>query len=116
MKEDILLTVLGGGNVILFIKFLIERYDRKQERKEEKEDKAADQAQEAIKKKLAILEKDILRTQLLLLILLRPKEQIEILTIGEHYFKDLKGNWYMTSIFNKWIDEEAVTKPEWFNR
>lgn len=118
--SEILQTVLVGGNLILFIKFLIERYDRKQERKEDKAERQAEsekrEAQEAIKKKLAVLEKDVLRTQLLLLILMRPKEQTEILTVGEHYFKELKGNWYMTSIFNKWIDEEEVAKPEWFNR
>ena len=37
MAENIILGILGGGNIILFIKFLIERYDRKKEREEDKE-------------------------------------------------------------------------------
>ena len=108
MAENLLIAVLGGGNAILFIKFLIERYDRKHEREEDKET-------EAIKSALKKMEKDVLRTQLLLLILLKPEEKQEILTIAEHYFKDLKGNWYMTSIFNKWLTGAGEAKPEWFD-
>lgn len=109
MTENILLGLLGGGNLILFIKFLIERHDRKKERVE-------DQDAEGVKKRLLVLERDGLRTQLLLLILLRPTEQTEILRLAEHYFKDLKGNWYMTSIFNKWLEESDVASPEWFDK
>ena len=109
MTENILLGLLGGGNLILFIKFLIERHDRKKERVE---DKDAD----GMEKRLLVLERDGLRTQLLLLILLRPTEQTEILRLAEHYFKDLKGNWYMTSIFNKWLEESDVAEPDWFNK
>ena len=97
--ENILIAVLGGGNLLLFIKFLIERYDKKKG--------------EDIKGTLTKLEKDGLRTQLLLLILLRPNEQTEILKIAEHYFIKLKANWYMTSIFKKWCDEQGL-EPEWF--
>ena len=109
MTENILLGLLGGGNLILFIKFLIERHDRKKERVE-------DQDAERTKKRLLVLERDGLRTQLLLLSLLRPTEQTEILRLAEHYFKDLKGNWYMTSIFNKWLEESDVAYPEWLDK
>lgn len=108
MAENILIAVLGGGNLILFIKFLIERHDKKAEKDEE--DKKED-----IKKTLAKLEKDGLRTQLLLLILIKPGEKTEILRLAEHYFKVLHGNWYMTSIFNNWLKTENVANPEWFD-
>lgn len=107
MTYDVLLTILGGGNIILFIKFLIERHDRKMEKEEDK-------SREELNKTLRRLEKDVLRTQLLLLILLRPEEQTEILKIAEHYFVKLKANWYMTSIFKKWCDTQKL-KPEWFD-
>ena len=105
---EILLAVLGGGNLILFVKFLIERHDRKTEQEENNE-------REGIKNKLLVLEKDGLRTQLLLLILIRPEEQTEILRIAEHYFKVLKGDWYMTSIFNNWLKASLIAEPEWFD-
>lgn len=113
MNTDILLTILGGGNIILFIKFLIERHDRKKEREE---DKNNDHIESTLKK----LEKDGLRTQLLLLILLRPQEKKEILTLGERYFrkppKGLDGNWYMTDMFKKWLKDEGHSNPDWFDR
>ena len=108
MAENILLGLLGGGNLILFVKFLMERHDRKKERAEDKD--AA-----GMEKRLLNLERDGLRTQLLLLILIRPTEQTEILRLAEHYFKDLKGNWYMTSIFNKWLEDVGVAEPDWFD-
>ena len=106
MFETLLIAVLGGGNAILFIKFLIERHDRIKEA--EKEDELG-----AINDRLEKLEKDGIRTQLLLLILLRPDEQTEILKVAEHYFCKLKANWYMTSMFKKWCDEQGL-EPEWF--
>lgn len=106
--ENLLIAVLGGGNLLLFIKFLVERYDRKKERAEDKE-------REEFAKSLKRLEKDGVRTQLLLLILLRPDEQTEILKIAEHYFVKLKANWYMTSVFGKWCDEKGL-EPDWFER
>ena len=105
--ENILIAVLGGGNLILFIKFLIERHDRQKEKTEENE-------LGEIQDRLGKLEKDGIRTQLLLLILLRPDEQTEILKVAEHYFINLKANWYMTSIFKKWCDEKGL-EPEWFD-
>lgn len=101
--NEILLALLGGGNLILFAKFLIERHDRKKEREEFD-----------LKDELRKLKKDGIRTQMLVLILLKPTEKKEILTLGENYFKKLEGDWYMTSIFNKWLDDTGVAKPEWF--
>lgn len=95
----IFITILGSNALFAFIQFLITRHDTKR----------------SIKSKLTVLEKDVLRTQMLLLILLRPEEKQEILTIAEHYFKDLKGNWYMTSVFNKWLTDHGDDKPEWFD-
>lgn len=67
-----------------------------------------------LKKSLVRLERDILRTQLLVLVVLKPREVQEILTLAEHYFKDLKGDWYMTSIFYKWLQDSDIAEPEWF--
>ena len=94
----IVVAVLGSNALFAFLQFMITRHDTKKN----------------IKGKLITLEKDGLRTQMLLMILLRPKEKKEILTLAEHYFEDLDGNWYMTDIFNKWLGDEGHSKPEWF--
>lgn len=96
---EILIAVLSSTALSSLIQFFINRHDSKKN----------------VKGKLITLEKDVLRTQLLLLILLRPAEQQEILTVGEHYFKELHGDWYMTSIFNKWLLESEIAEPEWFD-
>ena len=99
----IIVSVLASNALFAFLQFLITRQDTKKN----------------IKGKLNVLEKDVLRTQLLLLILMKPEEQQEILTIAEHYFakppEGLGGNWYMTSIFNKWLTEKKIAEPEWFD-
>lgn len=114
MKETILIAVISAmtsGGVLGFIQFLIKRKDDKEQRAEDKQD-------DDIKGTLKKLEKDGLRTQLLLLILMQPDEQTEILTLGERYFRKppagLDGNWYMTGIFSKWCRARDL-EPDWFD-
>lgn len=95
---QIILAIIGSTAVATLVQFFVTRNDNKKN----------------LSKRLDRLERDVLRTQLLLLILMRPEEQQEILTIAEHYFKDLKGDWYMTSIFNKWLKANEIAEPEWF--
>lgn len=99
-------AVLASNALFGFIQFAITRKDGKHN------------TLEKIKDQLKQQEKDILRTQLLLLLLMRPKEHQEIMTIAEHYFakppKGLGGDWYMTSMFYKWLLDEAIAQPDWF--
>ncbi|MBQ1297703.1 MAG: hypothetical protein IIY21_26935 [Clostridiales bacterium] len=115
MNQDLLLAILGGGNFILFVKFLIERHDKKVEKAEE-ESKEDDYIKKALKK----MEKDTLRTQLLLMIISLPEEKKEIMTLAQRYFskppEGLDGNWYMTDIFKKWLKEKGHSNPEWFDK
>ena len=73
-----------------------------------------------INSKLLQTEKDELRTQLLLMISDYPHEKQEILTLAEHYFSKppagLGGNWYATSIFNGWLEQNHIARPEWFQK
>ena len=43
-----------------------------------------------------------------------PDEKSEIMTLAEHYFKDLKGNWYLTDLFDKWLSAHHIARPQWF--
>lgn len=95
---QIIIAVVGSTALATLVQFFVTRHDNKRN----------------LSKRLDKLERDGLRTQLLLLILMKPEEKKEILTIAEHYFKDLHGDWYMTSIFNKWVEEQGIAEPEWF--
>lgn len=100
----LVVAILASNGFFALVQFLITRWDTKKN----------------LKGTLKKLEKDGLRTQLLLMILLRPQEKKEILTLGERYFckppKGLDGNWYMTDMFKKWLKEEGHSNPEWFDR
>lgn len=93
----IIVAVLGSTALSALIQFFVSRHDKKA----------------GIEDKLSKLEKDGLRTQLLLLLLLKPEEKQEILKLGEYYFGKLKGNWYLSSLFQKWCDNNGI-EPEWF--
>lgn len=108
MSADVLQIIIGAilasNGLFALLQFLITRHDTRKN----------------VNGKLTTLEKDGLRTQLLLLLLMQREEKSEILTIAEHYFKKpseggLGGNWYMTSLFSKWCDEHKI-EPEWFKR
>ena len=98
MITTMLLAVFASNGFFALLQFLITRWDTKKN----------------LKGTLKKLERDGLRTQLLLLILMRPDEEGEILKIAQHYFVKLKGNWYMTSVFSKWCKSRGL-RPEWFN-
>lgn len=98
MISTIILAILASNGFFALVQFLITRWDTKK----------------SIKGKLDRLEKDGLRTQLLLMILMKPEEKKEILTLAQHYFVDLEGNWYMTDIFKKWLKEKGHSNPDWF--
>lgn len=99
----IVIAILTSNGFFALLQYLISRHDTKKN----------------VKDKLTTLEKDGIRTQLLLLLLLMPGEQKEIMTLAERYFRKppygLGGNWYMTSLFDKWIiAHNSGVKPEWF--
>lgn len=118
--KDLILVLIANNALWAFAQFLISRHDRKADDKDGLKaamrdiKKKLEDLETEIKAKLKKQEKDAVRTQLLVLILLKPEEEQEILTLGEHYFKNLKGNWYMTSIFKNWIKEYKVANPDWF--
>lgn len=100
----IIIGILGAVDFVTLLIFFINRHDQKK----------------GLESKLQTLEKDGLRTQLLMLMLLKPESKQEIMTIGQHYFSKksaggLEGNWYMTSLFNHWLQERGDSAPEWFD-
>ena len=96
----LIIGVLGALDLATLVMFFVNRYDSKKN----------------VSGKLVTLEKDVLRTQLLVLILLRPEAKQEILTLCRHYFADLHGDWYMTDIFNHWLTDQGDSEPEWFDK
>ena len=109
--EAVVIAVLGSGAFATLVTAIINAISHRKGRFKVIEDKLND-----IEAKLVTTEKDALRTQLLILISDYPGEKQEIMTLAEHYFGKLKGDWYASSLFNRWIRENNVTEPTWFDK
>ena len=94
----IIVAVVGSEALVRLIIFFVERKDGKR----------------GIKNQLIKLEKDSCRTQMLVMLSDYPEEKTEIMTLAEHYFKDLKGNWFMTGVFRDWMQKNDIVNPIWF--
>lgn len=111
--QDIITLICGIGWIGTLIVFLIQRHDNKKEKNNEIIERLDD-----IEHRQRRNEKDSVRIQLLLLMAnYTSEDEHELLTCAEHYFskEHLHANWYMTSKFNRFIAEQEIAKPSWFN-
>lgn len=113
MKDFVLpivLAVIASNAVFGTIQFFVTRHDTKK-----KEKTAGDKSDAEIRSTLVKLEMHTTRVELLIMIKLFPTEQQEILKIARRYFAELHGDWYVTGIFNHWLEEHGVGNPDWFH-
>lgn len=102
----IILGMIGSSGLTTLITFLINRRDNMKKDKKELEE---------IKKDIKELNLSQSRSEMLIMMNHYPNDQFEILKLAERYFVDLDGDFVMTSIFCKWLEENKITKPNWFN-
>lgn len=95
----VLTTVISSG----IIQFFVSRHDNNIEKKVDKI--IAEQKKS---------EKDSLRVQLLVMMNLMPEDKDEIMQLAQRYFGELKGDWFYSSLFNKWMKDNYIEKPIWF--
>ena len=100
----VLSSAFGSVGLFSFVQFLVSRKDKRRD------------LLGKIDKKLDKLEKDGCRTQLLLMICDYPDNVSEIMELAEHYFADLKGNWYMSSVFDEYLKGRGLAAPAWFRK
>lgn len=96
--NEIILAVIGSGALSTVLSAIIQAVNNRH----------------GIKSKVRKLEKDSCRLQLLFLIYNTPDETQEIMTLGQYYFESLKANWYMSSLFDKWLKRQGLERPNWF--
>jgi len=102
-------AVTGSAGLFGFLQYMIKRHDDKKGTislilKE----------LESIKNQLAELKQDQLRLQLMDMIHIHPEDHSDIMEIAQKYFVESKGNWYLSSIFNEWMQTQNIKKPVWF--
>lgn len=62
---------------------------------------------DTIAEQMQDLKLDTTRNQLLVLMEHDENEE-EILKVAKYYFNELKGDWYMTSVFERWAEKHGV--------
>ena len=70
---------------------------------------------DAISSQVTELRLDTTRSQLLTLMKNYPDNEEEIMKVAKYYFKDLDGDWYMTSLFIEWGEENGIDISEVVN-
>lgn len=63
---------------------------------------------DTISSQMQDLKLDTTRNQLLTLMKNYPDNEEEIMKVAKYYFKELNGDWYMTSLFIKWGNEKGI--------
>lgn len=62
---------------------------------------------DALSSQLEDIQLDTTRNQLLIL-MEHDENSEEVLKVAKFYFQELKGDWYMTSLFEKWANKHGV--------
>lgn len=124
MTQTIIIALISGlfsGGFFSFVQYLIKRSDDSKDKKDGVKASLVSIKSELealktyIKKEFQKSEKDALRTQIMVMIYFQPQEKESILTAGERYFKELHGDWYLTTEFNRWLTKNDIAEPEWFD-
>lgn len=103
MKEEIILAIIGSGALFTFIQFLITRNDNKKNKQIDK-----------LVTRLDGISASQYRTEMLVMMNHYPEQTSEIMKLAEYYFVN-GGDFYMTSLFAKFLKEHSIEKPKWFN-
>lgn len=105
---NLVLAVLGSTGLFSFIQFILSWYDKKKGMLAE------------IKKEVKLLRSaqteltlDVLRVQLLTLMHIHPDNVLEILQVAKKYFVEYHGDWYMSSIFKQYLNQQNIDLPSW---
>lgn len=111
MNWEIIVTLIiaafGAGG---FVQYLINRHDNKKEKNNE-----IMRAIDDLKTAFAKNERHTTRLEMLQLIQHYPTNTSELMKVAQYYFGNLNGDWYMSSIFQQYLDENNLCKPAWFN-
>lgn len=104
----VILAVLGSTGLFTFIQFLISRHDRKKGILAEMSKDIKELKQFNKDERL-----DLLRIQLMTLTHIHPENVVEIMEVAEEYFMKHNGDWYMSSLFKEYLENQGMEVPLW---
>lgn len=100
----IVVAAVSSAALFNFIQYLIARKDKKKD------------ALGGIEKGVKELKEELYRTQMLLLMADYPDQIAELMECAEKYFVELNGDFYMSSLFRKWLKANNIPEPIWLKK
>lgn len=105
----VIIAIVSSNAFFAFIQFLITRKDNNNKKFNEINAKF-----DNLDKRMNYIDQGSLRLQILVLIHIYPKRVEEIIKLAKQYFCDFHGNYYLTSIFKQYLDDNKLIYPQWF--
>ena len=99
----IIIAIIGSNAFFGFIQFMITRKDMIKKRFDE------------LEKIIKYIDQGNVRLQIMVLIHLYPQRSEEIMKLGRKYFIEFGGNYYLTSIFKQYIEDNHLQYPTWWD-
>ena len=99
----IIIAIIGSNAFFGFIQFMITRKDMIKKRFDE------------LEKIIKYIDQGNVRLQIMVLIHLYPQRNEEIMKLGRKYFIEFGGNYYLTSIFKQYIEDNHLQYPTWWD-
>ena len=99
----IIIAIIGSNGLFAFIQFIITRKDTIKKRFDE------------LERIIKYIDQGNVRLQIMVLIHLYPQRSEEIMKLGRKYFIEFGGNYYLTSIFKQYIDDNKLQYPVWWD-
>ena len=121
MSDTVIIALIGGtaGIITAVGTVLFRVYDIVQKKKQISfSEEVREVVREELKpaeERLDDIKRDVTRMRLLDLIRYESGDAENILTIGKLYFDGYHGNSEASKQFARWLKQEKIKKPEWFN-
>lgn len=121
MSDEVIVAWIGGAaGIIAAVTAMVAKIyeiwkERRGETLEAKITPVVEKALVPVNAKLDYMQVDVTRMRLLSLIRHEPKDAENILLIAHTYFDQMKGNTEASKVFDRWLEQENIKKPDWFN-
>ena len=121
MSDTVIIAIIGGaaGIITALTTGIVKIYELFKSSKEKSlEDRVKPiivEALEPTNRRLDAMQLDVTRMRLMSLIRNEPSDAENILIIAKTYFENMGGNSEASKQFARWLKQENIKKPEWFN-
>lgn len=112
---EILLAILGSSVLVKVLDIVWEAIKKRRDDPVSTISARLDKIEKKLGQRLDILEKGLLRTQMLILMNHYPEESYRLMECAKKYFNELNGDWWMSGLFVEHCDTHHMSLPPELN-